>query len=55
MERTKIAMERNMSALMRNWIDAICIDVKLLGEYIRSLSIVFQVSWLSDFLFSVSL
>ena len=28
----KIAMERNMVALMRKWIDAICIDVNLLGK-----------------------
>jgi len=32
MERIKIAIERNLIVLMRNWIDAICIDVKLLGE-----------------------
>jgi len=30
----KIAIERNMSALMRKRIDAICVEVKLLGEYI---------------------
>mgnify|MGYP000987731776 CR=1 FL=1 len=28
----KIAIERNMSALMRKKIDAICVEVKLLGE-----------------------
>jgi len=28
----KIAVERNVIALMRKEIDAICIDVKLLGE-----------------------
>ena len=28
----KIAIERNLIALMRNWIDAIYIDVKMLGE-----------------------
>ena len=32
MERIKIAIERNLIVLMRNWIDEICIDVKLLGE-----------------------
>ena len=32
MERIKIAIERNLIALMRNWIDAICVDVEMLGE-----------------------
>ena len=28
----EIAMERNLVALMRKWIDEICIDVNLLGK-----------------------
>jgi len=31
----KIAIERSLIALMRNWIDEICINVKLLGEYVN--------------------